>query len=203
MKLKLNKKLIGFVIIMLSLFLMGVWEFWGRENLEYEEILVLKEPLEASSVLTEECFDTKRTDSPSREALRPRDMASLIGMETSQYVAENVELRRAYFVPVRYQVGGDTGKGMMSISLDWLLSYPQTLARGNTVALFKENTKVGECIVAHVRDSSNNEVIFSKEDKASASGSILYIEVISDVATLLNIANQAAKGSRFAVISLD
>ena len=199
----MNKKLIGFVIIMLSLFLMGVWEFWGRENMAYEEILVLKEPLGASSLLTEECFKTKKVDSPSREALKPKDVASLLGMETSQYVAENVELRRAYFVPARYQVGGDTGKGMMSISLDWLLSYPQTLSRGNTVALFKENTKVGECVVAHVRDSSNNEVIFSKEDKASASGNVLYIEVISDVATLLNIANEASKGSRFAVISLD
>ena len=188
---------------MLSLFLMGVWEFWGRENMAYEEILVLKEPLSASTLLTEECFKTKKVDSPSREALKPKDVASLLGMETSQYVAENVELRRAYFVPARYQVGGDTGKGMMSISLDWLLSYPQTLSRGNTVALFKENTKVGECIIAHVRDSSNNEVIFSKEDKASASGSVLYIEVISDVATLLNIANEASKGSRFAVISLD
>ena len=193
----------GFVIIVVSLFLMGVWEFWGRENLAYEEILVLKEPLGASSLLTEECFKTKKVDSPSREALKPKDVASLLGMETSQYVAENVELRRAYFVPARYQVGGDTGKGMMSISLDWLLSYPQTLSRGNTVALFKENTKVGECIIAHVRDSSNNEVIFSKEDKASASGSVIYIEVISDVATLLNIANEASKGSRFAVISLD
>lgn len=188
---------------MLSLFLMGVWEFWGRENMAYEEILVLKEPLGASSLLTEECFKTKKVDSPSREALQPKDVASLLGMETSQYVAENVELRRAYFVPARYQVGGDTGKGMMSISLDWLLSYPQTLSRGNTVAFFKENTKVGECIIAHVRDSSNNEVIFSKEDKASASGNVIYIEVISDVATLLNIANEASKGSRFAVISLD
>ena len=54
----MNKKLIGFVIIMLSLFLMGVWEFWGRENMAYEEILVLKEPLGASSLLTEECFKT-------------------------------------------------------------------------------------------------------------------------------------------------
>jgi hypothetical protein len=66
--------------------------------------------------LTEECFKTKKVDSPSREALKPKDVASLLGMETSQYVAENVELRRAYFVPARYQVGGDTGKGMMSIS---------------------------------------------------------------------------------------
>ena len=79
------------MIIMLSLFLMGVWEFWGRENMAYEEILVLKEPLGASSLLTEECFKTKKVDSPSREALKPKDVASLLGMETSQYVAENVD----------------------------------------------------------------------------------------------------------------
>jgi hypothetical protein len=193
----------GFVIIVVSLFLMGVWEFWGRENLAYEEILVLKEPLRANSVLTEECFATKRVDSPSKEALKPKDKDSLLGMETLQYVAEGVELRHAYFVPAKYRVGGDTGKGIMSISQDWLLSYPQTLARGNTVALFNGNTKVGECVIAHVRDSSNNEVVFSKEDKAIASGSVLYMEVVSDVATLLNIACEAAKGSRFAVISLD
>lgn len=198
----MNKKIIGFVIIVISLSLMGIWEFWGRENLAYEDILVLKEPLEANTVLTEDAFDVKKVDSPSKEALKPTDKASLIGMETSQYVAENTELRRAYFVPAEYQVGADTGKGMMAISTDWLLSYPQTLMRGDTIALFKDATKIGECLVSHVRDSSNNEIVFSKVDRASSTGSILYIEVIGEISTLMSIAGEAAKGGRFALISL-
>lgn len=198
----MNKKIIGFVIIVISLSLMGIWEFWGRENLAYEDILVLKEPLEANTVLTEDAFDVKKVDSPSKEALKPTDKASLIGMETSHYVAENTELRRAYFVPSEYQVGADTGRGMMAISTDWLLSYPQTLMRGDTIALFKDATKIGECLVSHVRDSSNNEIVFSKVDRASSTGSILYIEVIGEISTLMSIAGEAAKGGRFALISL-
>ena len=189
-------------MIVMSLSLMGVWEFWGREELSYEDILVLKEPLEAGTILTEESFAVKKADTPSKEALRPGDRSELIGLATSQYVADDLELRREYFTQAEYRVGGDTGKGIMALSMDWLLSYPQTLRRGDKVGLYKENTKLGECVVAHVRDSANNEVVFSSGDRFSSTGTALYVEVIGEIGTLVGISKEAAKGSRFSLINM-
>ena len=199
----MNKKMIGFVMIILSLSLMGVWEFWGREELAYEDILVLREPLEAGTILEEDSFSVKKVDSPSKEALKPPDKTELIGLVTSQYVADNLELRREYFVHAQYQVGDDIGKGIMALSMDWLLSYPQTMRRGDNIAIYKDSTKLGECIVAHVRDSANNEVIFSSGDRISSSGTVLYVEVIGDISTLIGISKEANKGERFSLINME
>ena len=181
---------------------MGIWEFWGREHISYQEILVLKESLDSGTVVSEALFDTRRVEDPSKEALTPSEKKDIIGMETSQFVAGNTELRREYFDYPRYQIGGDTGKGIMAISTDWLLSYPQTLMRGDQVTFFKGTTKVGECIVAHVRDSSNNEVSFSNIDRFNSSGIVLYIEVIGDISSLIDISSAVSKGGKLALVNL-
>lgn len=198
----LNKKIIGLTLIVVSLLSMGIWEFWGRETVSYETIIVLKKPLEANVVLMNEDFIEKKVDSPSQNALKPKDLNWLVGMETVQYVAEGIELRKEYFGQSEYKVGEDTSKGIISLSTDWLLSFPQTLSRGDQISLYSNKIKVGECIVAHVRDSSNNEVIFSQRDRENANGTILYIEVIADVSTLLDITSAAAEGNKFALVNL-
>lgn len=199
----MNKKIIGFAIIVISLVSMGIWEFWGREQLYYDEILVLKESLSANTLITEDYFAVKKAEMPSKEALRPKDKGKLVGLETSQFIAANTELRSEYFSKSEYQVGGETGKGIMSISLDWLLSYPQTLMRGDKVTIYKGSTKLGECVIAHTRDSSNNEILFSQNDRKNASGNVIYVEVIGDISTLVNISTEAKKGGKLALISLE
>ena len=198
----MSKRVIGLVLILVSLLSMGIWEFWGRETMSYETIIVLKKPLDSNVVLVKEDFAEKKVESPSQNALRTKDLNWLVGMETAQYVAEATELRKEYFCQSEYRVGGDTNKGTMSLSTDWLLSFPQTLARGDRISLYSGKTKVGECIVAHTRDSSNNEIVFSQRDRGSSNGSIMHIEVISDISTLLNISSQASKGEKFTLVNL-
>lgn len=181
---------------------MGIWEFWGREELSYKEILVLNEPLQANTLLEEKHFSIKKADSPSKDALSPETKMGLIGMETAQFVAENTELRKEYFTKTEYQIGGDTGKGLLAISLDWLISYPQTLMRGDEVEIYKGTEKLGTCTVAHVRDSSNNEVVFSKGERLTSSGNIIYVEVIGQIDALIRISSQATKGTKFSIINL-
>lgn len=198
----MNRRLVGFALIIVSLVAMGIWEFWGREHISYETILVLKEPLKANTVVKEDDFTFKRVEAPSKYALKPEDKASFIGLETAQYVAENVELRREYFIGTEYQVGSNTGKGIMALPLDWFMSYPQTITRGDKVEIYKDDQRIAECIVAHSRDSSNNDVVFSDVDRSNASGTVLYLEVIGEISTLIDISKQASSGTRFTLINL-
>lgn len=196
----MNKKIIGIAIVAVALVAMGVWEFWGRAAVTTEEILVLREPLAANVVLKKEDFKLKKVEAPSKNALRAADINGIIGLRTAQYVAEDTELRREYFAQSDYIIGEDTGKALMSLSTDWLISYPKTMARGDRLTLYDGKTKVGDVVVAHVRDSGNNEVVFGGRDRESATGVIINIDVISDVATLLGIAELAKAGSKFALI---
>ena len=50
----MKKKIAGILIIVLSIGMLGFWELWGRENLSYRTVAVLKESCEAHTMLTEE-----------------------------------------------------------------------------------------------------------------------------------------------------
>ena len=198
----MNKKVIGLIVVALAIVSMGIWEFWGREAATTEEILVLEEPLPANRVLEPEDFKLKKVEGPSKHALKATDLEGLIGLKTGQFVPEETELRREFFVESDYLVGGDTGKAMMTLCMDWLVSFPQTMARGDKLCLYNGKEKVGDVVVAHVRDSSNNEVLYTGRDRATSTGVILNIEVISDVASLITISEIAKLNKKFTAVRI-
>ncbi len=196
----MTKRIAGFALIAISLILMGVWEFWGRETISYETILVLKNPLPAHTLVTAEDFRLKKVESPSKGALREEHLEQLLGMETSQYVAENSELRAEYFNQSKYAAGNELGKGTMAVPIDWLVSLPQTLMRGDAVAVYSKDVKIGDVVVTHVRDSSNMEILFEGRDRQNSTGVVNYIEVIAETSTLIEMSKLASEGIRFTFI---
>ena len=101
-----------------------------------DRVIVLREDTKAHTVISEDDIQTKKLESPSGEALTEADAEKLIGMETSQYVAADTELRREYFQTSQFAVGQDSGKALMSLPSDWLLSFPPTLSRGDKCLLY-------------------------------------------------------------------
>ena len=83
----MNRRIIGLAMITVTLAAIGIWEFWGRENISYRQVIVLREDTKAHTVISEDDIQTKKLESPSGEALTEADAEKLIGMETSQYVA--------------------------------------------------------------------------------------------------------------------
>lgn len=197
----MNRRVIGFAIITVTMITIGIWEFWGRENIAYKSVLVLKEDLPENTVVTEENFKVRKLESPSEHALRPGDREGLIGCETSQYVAGGTELRKEYFAQSKFLIGGDTGKELMSLSADWLLSFPQTLRRGDEITVYNGQVKVLEAVVAHIRDSSNQEVVSSDKERRDSSSTVSYIEIIAETGELVELARLAKEGNRFALLS--
>ena len=198
----MNKKVIGFIVVASAVVSMGIWEFWGREAATTEEILVLKEPLPANRILELEDFKLKKVESPSKHSLRSTDLEGLVGLKTGQFVPEETELRREFFVESDYIIGGDTGKAMMTLCMDWLVSFPQTMARGDKLCLYDGREKVGDVIVAHVRDSSNNEVLYTGRDRINSTGVVLNIEVISDISSLITISEIAKSNKKFTAVRI-
>ena len=193
----MNRRIIGLAMITVTLAAIGIWEFWGRENISYRQVIVLREDTKAHTVISEDDIQTKKLESPSGEALTEADAENLIGMETSQYVAADTELRREYFQTSQFAVGQDSGKALMSLSSDWLLSFPQTLRRGDKVSLYNGTVKLMEAVTAHVKDSGGQEVLSQDSQRMEASSALSHIEIIGSEEDLVELSKLASEGAKF------
>ncbi|MBS6799115.1 MAG: hypothetical protein KH297_04455 [Firmicutes bacterium] len=193
----MNRRIIGLAMITVTLAAIGIWEFWGRENISYRQVIVLREDTKAHTVISEDDIQTKKLESPSGEALTEADAENLIGMETSQYVAADTELRREYFQTSQFAVGQDSGKALMSLSSDWLLSFPQTLRRGDKVNIYNGTVKLMEAVTAHVKDSGGQEVLSQDSQRMEASSALSHIEIIGSEEDLVELSKLASEGAKF------
>jgi hypothetical protein len=193
----LNRRIIGLAMITVTLAAIGIWEFWGRENISYRQVIVLREDTKAHTVISEDDIQTKKLESPSGEALTEADAENLIGMETSQYVAADTELRREYFQTSQFAVGQDSGKALMSLPSDWLLSFPQTLRRGDKVNIYNGTVKLMEAVTAHVKDSGGQEVLSQDSQRMEASSALSHIEIIGSEEDLVELSKLASEGAKF------
>ena len=193
----MNRRIIGLAMITVTLAAIGIWEFWGRKNISYRQVIVLREDTKAHTVISEDDIQTKKLESPSGEALTEADAENLIGMETSQYVAADTELRREYFQTSQFAVGQDSGKALMSLSSDWLLSFPQTLRRGDKVSIYNGTVKLMEAVTAHVKDSGGQEVLSQDSQRMEASSALSHIEIIGSEEDLVELSKLASEGAKF------
>ena len=193
----MNRRIIGLAMITVTLAAIGIWEFWGRENISYRQVIVLREDTKAHTVISEDDIQTKKLESPSGEALTEADAENLIGMETSQYVAADTELRREYFQTSQFAVGQDSGKALMSLSSDWLLSFPQTLRRGDKVSIYNGTVKLMEAVTAHVKDSGGQEVLSQDSQRMEASSALSHIEIIGSEEDLVELSKLASEGAKY------
>ena len=193
----MNRRIIGLAMITVTLAAIWIWEFWGRENISYRQVIVLREDTKAHTVISEDDIQTKKLESPSGEALTEADAENLIGMETSQYVAADTELRREYFQTSQFAVGQDSGKALMSLSSDWLLSFPQTLRRGDKVSIYNGTVKLMEAVTAHVKDSGGQEVLSQDSQRMEASSALSHIEIIGSEEDLVELSKLASEGAKF------
>ena len=196
----MDKRMAGLAIIAVALVSLGIWEFWGRENLSYEDVPVLKDDVQANTVIEKEDIRIKKMESPSPHALSVDDLEWLVGMESAQFVAGGTELYSQYFRQSQFAMGGDTGKEIMCIPKEWLLSFPQTVRRGDKVTFYSGTVRVLEAIVAHAIDGAGQEVMSGEEDRLTASAVVSQLEIIASSEHMVELAKLAGEGARFAVL---
>lgn len=196
----MKKRIIGILLIAASLGTLGFWEFWGRENLSYERILVFREDAGRSTAVTEDLLTVALVETDDPRILRERDAEGILNRETVQFVPAGTPLYDEYFQDPRLAVGGDTGQYVLSIPNQWLLSYPQTLRRGDTVSFYCGGELVLSAAVAYARDSSNQEVVSQDDARLEASAPVSLVEVVVDEEKALKLGKLGEAGKRFVLL---
>lgn len=196
----MKKRVIGLILIGTALLALGFWEFWGRKNLGYEEVLTVRKEIAPNTVISADMLSVKKLESVPQNALSPEDAERIIGLESKQLIPQGETLYAAYFEESRFTVGGDSGKYVLSIPNEWLKSYPQTLRRGDDAYFYCKGTIVTEAVVAYARDGSNQEVQSQDDARLVGTAPVSLIEVIVDEKQAKLLGNLAEKGNKFVVL---
>lgn len=196
----MKQKTIGLLLIFLSLGALGFWEFWGRENLSYESVVVFRSDVGRGTEVEKQMLEVRKMDKPGENVLLETDMQKIIGQETVQFIPAGAPLHGEYFQNPELAIGGDSGRFILSIPNQWLMSFPQTMRRGDEVSFYCGGKLVVTAPVAYVRDSSNQEVTSADEDRLQASAPVSLVEIVVDEEKALKLGRLADEGKQFVLL---
>ena len=183
----MKKTFVGIILIVLSLAGIFGWEFYGRERLMYTEILTVNQNIDAGTVITSDMLASKKTDGASSSSYRVTNVGEVLGKEATGFIPFGAELYPEYFSEISLVVHEDKGEFVLSIPSDWVVSYPQTIRRGDKITFLCDGEEVLSGItVLYAKSSGNTEVISDNERLADAANvSLLEVIVNKNQAQLL------------------
>ena len=216
----MKRAIAGAVLIVLSIAGMLYWELVGRDALMYTQVLTVTRDVEPGTLVTRDMLVLKKAVAPSPRALRLDGVSQAAGKEAVSYIPAGVELFAEYFEDERLTVHEDRGEYIFSIPAGWLISYPQTLRRGDRVTFLlvreedpaiEENPEIstdpgpatGDEIltstVLYVKSSSNDEVV-SDQERLGGAQTVSMIEIIAQREDAQNLTRLASAGDRFVLL---
>ena len=196
----MKRRIAGIVLVMFSVGALGFWELWGRENITYDRVLVLKEALPKNTLITADMLRVKKVDRAGEGALMEGEKGEIVGLETTQFIPAGTELYREYFQESIFAVGEEQGRYILSIPAQWLKAFPQTLRRGDRAFFYCGGEPVTDAVVAYVRDGTNQEVYYGDDERLTSSSSVSLIEVVVDREQAALLGKLAEKGNKFVLL---
>lgn len=222
-------KIKGYIGIFLFLIVVAgiyLWEAYGREELLYSEVYVVTEDLYAGSALTMDKLQLVKIEQDrlvKGSVSKEMDIKSIIGYEAKHFIPANSQVVKDFFDTPNIVL--DENEYICAIPSDWIKAFPQTLRRKDTVSIFaipsyvdnedmrnysieniKEMIKGIEPLfyttVAHVKDSSNREVVDIKEsgERMDASSKISSVELVMDPSKFEILSNLYESGYKFVIM---
>ncbi|MBK5253198.1 MAG: hypothetical protein JJE03_01800 [Peptostreptococcaceae bacterium] len=195
-----RKKIFGLILIVLSLAGMFVWEVKGRDLVTMEEILVLKENTDKSRIITDEMLVATKVREVSKEAIRPKNKDEILGLESVQFIHKAAPLFIEYFEDDELVADAKSNQYVMAIPNNWLLSYPQSLRRGDNAVFYVDGNKVTSAKVVYAKDGTNKEVVSTDFTRLEGSSTISLVEVLVDEEKANELSTLAALGNRFVIM---
>ena len=195
-----KKRIIGIILIFSTLTALAFWELWGRSNLGYQKIPVLKKDTERYTKITADMLTFKPIEHTNKGTLTGADVEGLEGMAAGQYIPAGEPLYANYFTEAEFMTGEATDSFILALPEQWLAAYPQTLRRGDRVFFYCGGEAVTDAIAVHVKDSNNQEIYSAGNERLQDSGRVQSIEVVVNATQASQLEKLAAKGNRFLLL---
>lgn len=157
-----GKKIIGIVLILVSIAALFTWEKWGKNRFLYEDVLAFSQNVEKGTVITEDMISTVKMDIGEEDQLKSADKKSIIGREAAFFIHKGAPLFREYFVEEGLTADEKRDRYILSIPADWLLSAPKTMTRGDRAYFYSDGKFVTSAILSYAEEEGKSyEVVVS------------------------------------------
>ena len=184
----MKKTVIGIVLIFVSLAGIIGWEMFGRDQIIYDEIVVLNQDVEAYTTITADMLSSRKVYHPSNEVLRVEVAEQLVGTVSTQFIPKDVELVVRYFEPKNSMISAS--EYVFSLPVESLLAYPRSLSKGDTVYLQYREDAVFSSQVLCLKDANGNDITNVNRETLSAPFETVELKIsyneLEEIAALLD-----------------
>lgn len=208
---------LGVVLILLTVFLFCAWESFGREALTYDSVIVCRQDVQKGTIVEKNMLSAMKIEKGTliKGVIKNTDL--IIGKRSNTFIPKGLQLCQEFFSEPGL-VTGD-GNNILSVPMDWIYSYPQTLRRGDLVYFYgidkamteneidrMEELTVGNdnplvsAKIAYVKDSSNREVIDVTPDRMDGSAVVSGIEIVISEEKYKVLKSEVEAGQLFVIM---
>ncbi len=128
------KRVIGIILLILSIISIYIWEGWGRDNFTTTEIVVLKDDIPAHTIISENMLRIQHIDIDNLIHKPILDKNQIIGKMSKSYIAGNSPLSQYYFE--QSDLIPKDGEYIFQMPKTWIKSCPSTLRRSDDAYLY-------------------------------------------------------------------
>lgn len=153
-----SKQIIGILLIIISIIGLAVWEKWGKAQLLYDDVLVLRDNVAKGTVITASMMETRKMNI-TEDFITFEEKDEIIGKETAAFVHKGVPLFAEYFQEARLSPGEKRGDYVLAVPQEWILSKPETLSKGDKVFFFCGEEILTSAFVSSIGTEELIEVI--------------------------------------------
>lgn len=163
-----------------------VWYEWagGREMINYQDVIVLSQDVKQGEVINEDLISYLKVDKLSTIDGVIHDPATVIGKEAKHFIPSNTQLHSNYFEEAGIVL--KEGQYIAQIPIEWTLSIPDTLRRGDQIAIYAAT--YDKQVLASLQPKETSTVTSNEEKEANEDSSKIEVtngkgEVVENITT--------------------
>lgn len=208
---------LGIVLILFSVLLFLGWEKFGREAFTYDSVIVFNQDIQKGTIIDQTMVTVKRIEKNSIIKNPIKDLGEIKGKRSNTFIPAGLQLSKEFFSDPEL-VTGD-GSNILSVPMDWIYAYPQTIRRGDEVHFYGIDKALAEngydegymltegsekplisAKIAYVKDSANREVIDVTPDRMDGSAAVNSIEIVISEEKYQILKTSAEAGQIFVIM---
>jgi hypothetical protein len=165
-----SRRILGVVLICVSIVALFSWEKWGRSRFIYDDVLVLTQNVDKGEKIDEDMVRVVRQERVSSGMLQPSDRKWLAGKEAAQFIKGGMPLFSEYFSEAGLVADPSLDRYALKIPETWIDSIPDSMGRTDRAYFYFDGRFITAAVVSWIdEDKKSFDVIVSSRQAEAIS----------------------------------
>lgn len=185
---EMKKAMAGVIVIIAGLSLLFFWEGYGKEHIQYEQVICASAEIQKGQTIAVEMLAKKTLPKDCLISGAVKNETELVGTVAAQYIPAQAQVSRKMTYTDDFYIDTDRGESIYKLPAGWIDSRSSAVRRGDVIEIYLADgkRKLGEYTVAYVKDAQEREISSIEGQKyadmlnrTDATGVIDHIEIIA------------------------